>query len=614
MTETEQYRFDLHLPGLLKVLAEHLYSTRQVAIRELIQNAHDSCVRRMVEGNEGSSYKPRIVFSIDISNGTLLISDNGFGLSFDDIKMYLTTIGRSYTRELGENLEISSPATASQLIGQFGLGFLSSFLIASEVTLNTKSLKENSVALSWHSTGTEYYQVKSSTEKSVGTEIRLKLKPDAAYLLQEQTIIDAIRKYADFLSVPIFLGNDSTPVNLMMPPWEAENPQAAMKEYITRVFGNTNPLCIIPLQSYMVDLGHDSAQVPLAGFLFVPSSSIASVREYGDLAIYIKHMFICDNELELLPPWARFVRGVLDTPYLQPTASREGLHQDDAFDLLQEALEVQLTAELKALAKNNPDVWKGMVRGHSDVITSWAVTDNDFFEQVADLVTFRTSRGSLNLPDYSKLTDKTLYYVSREMGSLQEQLLGEGYNVPVIDASWFAVKPFLEKYAAWHLGTKLVQMDGQSKQLLHRVAETPYKLLLTYYQGRRINARVASFKPVEVPALVLHPEDAELIIETRDALDAGEISGPLAEFVNDFMTKRFSEMTDDDIQGSLYLNASCPLIQQLADDIVPDINRQAILEAIYQVARLFAGRTMTPVDAISAFSGLTASLQKLMIQ
>src|SRR5262249_13839433 len=123
---SERQRFNLHLPGLLKVLAEHLYSSKKVGVRELIQNAHDSCVRRRIEGGE-DDYKPRIDLTIDEKKRVLTISDNGFGLTADEITNYLATIGRGYTRELRERLTLCSPDEATELIGQFGLGFLSAF-------------------------------------------------------------------------------------------------------------------------------------------------------------------------------------------------------------------------------------------------------------------------------------------------------------------------------------------------------------------------------------------------------------------------------------------------------------------------------------------------------
>src|SRR5204863_6503355 len=128
---SERQRFNLHLPGLRKVLAEHLYASKKVGVRELIQNAHDSCIRRRVEGNE-TDYEPRIDITIDARKRILSISDNGYGLNADEITNYLATIGRGYTRELRERLSMASAVEAGELIGQFGLGFLSAFLLASE--------------------------------------------------------------------------------------------------------------------------------------------------------------------------------------------------------------------------------------------------------------------------------------------------------------------------------------------------------------------------------------------------------------------------------------------------------------------------------------------------
>ncbi len=134
LSVSQRQKFNLHLPGLLKVLAEHLYSSKKVGIRELIQNAHDSCVRRKIEAGE-ADYRPRIDVSLDIPKRTVVIRDNGNGLTAEEIETYLATIGRGYTRELRERLSLDSPAEAAELIGQFGLGFLSAFLLAGEVTL-----------------------------------------------------------------------------------------------------------------------------------------------------------------------------------------------------------------------------------------------------------------------------------------------------------------------------------------------------------------------------------------------------------------------------------------------------------------------------------------------
>ncbi len=608
-------QFKLHLPGLLTVLSENLYSTKKVAIRELLQNAHDSIVRRRVQGRE-PDYAARITLSIDRENRRLVIRDNGYGLNEQDIEEYLATIGRSYTSELRSQLTLFSPDNATSLIGQFGLGFLSAFLLAAEVTVVTRQMPGED-AFEFYCTNDGHYTIKPTTCDDFGTTVTLLLKPEAAFMLQQNILVETVRRYADFLSVPIYLEGDRTPINLMTPPWEEEDVDAATLRYIEREFNTrpndhlNEPSAIIQLHDISIDLGHDEMVVPLKGFLYIPPSSIASLREYGDVMVFIRRMFITESHRTLLPSWARFVRGVIDCPDLQPTASREDLHEDDTFFLVQEALQDQLIAGLKDIAENNPRKWAQIVRGHSEVIVGWAIKDDRFFDHVADIVTFRTSRGKLTLPEYLELTGGTFYFVTREIGSLQEQLLAEGHDVPVIDASWFPVTPFLRKYMMLHGNIGMVQMDGESNELMRPVDGEPFASLLDYYRKRGVQVKVMAFRPNVVPAAMIYPRDAEFIQETNDALDAGEIPDALAGMVSSYLSQL--SMNQNDLRGTLYLNAECVIIQRLSQMSPDDIDtRDALLNLIYQFARLFSGRTLTAADANQSFEEITRSMEDLL--
>jgi molecular chaperone HtpG len=603
---TQRQRFNLHLPGLLKVLAEHLYSSKKVGVRELIQNAHDSCVRRKIEVAE-PGYRPRIDLTLDSACRQLTISDNGNGLTEEEITTYLATIGRGYTRELRERLSFASPDEAAELIGQFGLGFLSAFLLASEVTLETQSVK-GGPALRWQSTGDEHFEITPGSRTEIGTSVTLTVKPAASFILGEESLRETVRTYADFLPVPIYLDGDEEPVNLTVAPWELPDPETSCRDYIARAFRGLRPLAVLPLQDGVVNLGHDTITVPMRGFLFVPPGSVASVREYGDLHVYIRRMFICARERDLLPTWARFVRGVVECPLLQPTASREGLHQDDNFELVRQALEQQLTRGLRQLAQDDPTTWKQVVRGHADVITGWAVSDAEFFDQVEDIITFRTTRGPLSLPEYLELSGGSVYFVTRELGSLQEQLLAEGRDVPAIDASWFSVTPFLEKYAQRHPDVGLVQLDGESDTLMRPVPEGPFTRLVEHFRDQGVAVRVASFRPAEIPALMLYPQGAELARQAEQSLEAGDLPGPLAGLIRQYVESRTS--AGEEMNGTLYLNAACPLLRRLAElepaKLVP------ALTLLHQVSRLFAGRMMSTTDAVGAFGELIRAVEKIL--
>lgn len=609
MNETNRQPFKLHLPGLLRVLAEHLYSNRNVAIRELIQNAHDSCVRRAAQSGE-PNYRPAIRIRIQAADRRLVIEDNGSGMTAQEIDDYLATIGRSYTRELKEDIALLTPQRAADLVGQFGFGFLSAFLIASHVTLTTRSWRPGSEAIRWTSTGDESYETAPAHRDSVGTTIVLELKPAASFALRANLLVERIREFADFLPTPIYLEDEPAPLNVMTPPWEARDRERAEYEWIARVFDVKDPLCRIELTDHAVDLGGDRVTVPLQGVLFVPPGSIASVREYGDMRVYIRRMFICKDEKELLPPWARFVRGAVDCRDLQPTAARESLHQDETFAAVQQAIEEQLSAGLRRIAAQQPEVWRQIVEGHTDVLMGWAVRDDSFFEQVSDLLPLRTSRGSMTLPDYLAQTDDACFYITRELGSLQEQLLAEGNGYPVIDASWFAVAPFLNRYAMRRPRMRLTKLDGDLNALLRPLSDPAFDALLDYFDRCGVRSRMAAFQPAQMPAIMDYPEDARRLGAARQAVDRQELPGPLANLIADYLTDRTEGR--DDLNGTLYLNGASPLIRRLALMPPSSAPRDAVLTLIYQTARLFASRSLDTPAAVRAFGEATAAMEALL--
>jgi molecular chaperone HtpG len=603
MSEPTRQPFKLHLPGLLKVLAEHLYSSKQVAVRELIQNAHDGCRRRENEASE-SDYEPRIHIEIDAPRRVLRISDNGYGLTRQEIEDYLATIGRSYTRELRQNLSALSPDEAAKLIGQFGFGFLSAFLLADEVRVVTRSYT-GSEAFEWTSDGGESYEIKEATRESVGTTVELRVKSAAAFVLREGPLLEIVQQYADFLPIPIYIGKNEEPSNLQVPPWAAVDAEEATHEYIVRSFGHA-PLAVIPLHDHKVSIGDDSLIFPLQGFLFVPPGSVVSVREYGDVNVFIRNMFICRDDKYILPAWARFVRGAIDCPQLQPTASREDLHQDDNFEATKAAIEIQLAQGLRRIAEEEPETWEKIVRGHTDIITAWAARDDSFFEAVCDIVTVRTSRGALTLPQYLEESGGDFYFTTRELGSLQERLLAEGHGVPVIEAGWIGVEPFLARYAMHRGNCNLVKLDGEAQHMLSPVDDPIWSEVIDYFSSRGVSTQVCDFRPPEVPALIFYPEDADFVIEGRRAIDEGEIADPLAALLGDYLETRAPD--NEAMAGTLVLNASNDLMRNLARES-ESAARDAALDLVLHMARLFSGRTLNASDAARAFAGVTGAVE-----
>src|SRR5262249_40776569 len=156
----------------------------------------------------------------------------------------------------------------------------------------------------------------------------------------------------------------------------------------------------------------------------------------------------------------------------------------------------------------------------------------------------------------------------------------------------------------------LVQLDGEAETLLRPVPEGPFAALLAYYREQDIRARVATFKPADVPAMMLYPQGAETIREAGSALEAGELPGGLAGLVNAYVEQRTAG--GQDLRGTLYLNASCPLVRRLAEQPPNAETRAAVLTALYQMARLFCGRMLTAAEAALAFREMSHSLERLL--
>jgi molecular chaperone HtpG len=142
----------------------------------------------------------------------------------------------------------------------------------------------------------------------------------------------------------------------------------------------------------------------------VPPRSIISIQEYGDVTVYVRHMLITEHERDLLPEWGRFVSGVIDSPLLNPTASRETLRHDDLYAAVRDALAQQLLEHFEWLAENAPLDWSAIIQAHNDLIKGWAVRSPALFTRMADLVSLRTSRGTLALPEYLRESPGRIFY------------------------------------------------------------------------------------------------------------------------------------------------------------------------------------------------------------
>jgi molecular chaperone HtpG len=216
---------------------------------------------------------------------------------------YLSTIGEGFTKVQKEQLRGSGAQEALLLIGQFGIGLLSAFSIAEQVEVFTRSYLPKSSGFKWVCEGDIHYTVDPIKKAETGTQVVLHVTDSNLVLLDEQRLRQAIKKYADFLSVPIYLKGNQ--VNSCTPPWLSDQKQTDYADYIKARY-DLYPIALLP---FAVE-----EPLPLDGLFFVPMIPYELTRDFGEVDIYVSRMFIKANDKELLPPWARFVKGVINTP------------------------------------------------------------------------------------------------------------------------------------------------------------------------------------------------------------------------------------------------------------------------------------------------------------
>lgn len=610
---SEQHNLKFHLPGLLKLLGKHLYSSPAVALRELIQNAHDSIQRRRLEDPSlASNYQPLIDISGDVLSRTLTIRDNGSGLTKEEIHTYLSTVGRSYTDEMRQRLDSGNSPDSHEFIGQFGLGLLAAFSVASRIEILTHSFKTGHPAWRWVFDGGQHYTLTIDERLEPGTTVVLHLKLDGEFLLNPSLRADLVGKYAGLLDVPITMDGASSPVNPSRAPWDIQPTDLERyAAFIDEHFGEPDILTLVSLRSVT---GNSVAPTPLLqGVLYIPADAEISTREYGDVRVYVRGMFITESERNLLPRWARFVRGAIESPDLRPTASREQIRQDEQFYAIRQAIEEQLLDHFSYLAKHKPKLWKNIVYEHNDLIKAWALEESVLFEAVANIVVFDTTRGRMSLPDYLNETQGTIYYLVEDIGATQQALLFEAQGLVAVNASRFAEADFLLRYVQQYPDIDLVHLEPGVDFIFGTVPETSlaeWEPIVRYFTDQSISVELTRFNPVSIPAVLVFGAGSDTISRARRALEDEEVSGAVARMLSEYVGLRDPDKSAE--QGVLHINIDNRLMQRLLHEVDNNVRFTAVLEVLYHNARFFSGKSLTADSARLSFDMITFSVEQLL--
>ena len=452
-TVLEQHDFGAEVGRLLDLVVHSLYSEREIFLRELVANAADAVDRRRFEALTDPNLAPpaeaKIRIVPDKDARQLLISDDGIGMSRQELIDNLGTIARSGTRMFGEALASAKPEDRPSLIGQFGVGFYSAFMVADRVEVTSRKAGSEE-AFTWASEGAGKYTIAPATREHYGTDIVLHIKSDAEEYLEPMRLETVIRKWADHITLPITVARDGKdePANEGTALWRKSKSDIAEQHYAEfyRHLGHgwDSPWATL----------HWKAEGTLEYFclLFIPSMKPFMPMEEdraSKVRLHVRRMFITDKA-EMLPHWLRFVQGVVDTEDLPLNVSREILQSTPVIGRIRKAMISRVLGELKNRAKEAEEYMK-FWENFGPILKEGVWEDSEHRAELAPLLRFHSSAqdGWTSLPDYverMKEGQDTIYYLSgdnAEALKTSPQLEGfkaKGYEVLLmadpIDAFW----------------------------------------------------------------------------------------------------------------------------------------------------------------------------------
>ncbi len=598
----DKYEIKTDLRGLIRLLAKNLYARPDVFIRELLQNAHDSILkRRELEDSEAPQGQIKLQTTRSGDKAMVTFEDNGAGLTENEIHEHLSTIGRSGTEEFRQVLlQKGQKDAAANFIGQFGIGLLSAFVVANRVIVETRSCYDSSCGWVWESHGGKDYWLQENDQASIGTTVRLHIDDEYLDVADEDAVRKAIKRYADFLPIPIYL-NSLGQVNTVDPPWvckyESEEERVrAYGRFVSDRFPEDFPLSIIPV----------SADEPsVKGVLYISDRARPHLSALGRVDLYQTRMFIAADHADILPPWAKFVRGVIDSPALTPTAARDDIQQDDIFMAVRNAVGRTIIDHLKDMSAHDPKEFGLIMDWHHHSIKGMALEADDFFDEVADLLPFETNQGNLSLRDYLEKALRTpdggrqILYFSEPGLTAQFFLLANARDILVINASYIYEKSFLIKYAERNSSVVLKELDFESAEailppLAPEEAERfrPLKNEFDAQTGKAGTvAKVVRFKPTDVPAVVTFTSARRL----REEMEYLEDHPVLPESLRDVFRRILKD--NPILPATIHLNADNMIIRLLSDmNLRTEVAREAI-RAIYNNAVMFSQRRISPTLA-----------------
>jgi len=549
-TQPQIKEFQAETKQVLRLVIHSLYSHKEIFLRELISNASDACEKLRFEALANPALLGSDTLTVtlipDTAAGTLTVKDNGIGMSQDEVIDNLGTIARSGTKKFLEGLSGDS-AKDAQLIGQFGVGFYSAFIVADRVTVLSK--RADAPAVRWDSDGEGAYEIQAHDKKDRGTEVIMHLREEDKEFLEGSRLRQLVRKYSDHLGVPIVLKSGDTEETLNRAKAFWTRPKSELKDE--------------DYQAFYKHLTHDSedarawahnkveGNIEYTSLLYLPKRApfdLFEREQRGGVQLYVKRVFIMDKAAELLPPWLRFMRGLVDTDDLPLNISRELLQNNRTVEKIKSALVKRSLDLLEELAADKPAEYAEFWKTFGVVLKEGVIDDAGQKARVAKLLRFHSTAVSgeaaeVTLADYvsrMKSDQKAIYYLTADtLAAARNSPHLEGFRAHGMEVLLLTDR--IDEWVAGHLheyeGKPLANVSSAASDVASAIetpekaaAESTYKetleRLAKVLAGKIASARVSS-RLTESPAILVAGEFGLSLRMGRILKQAGQ-SNPFA--------------------------------------------------------------------------------------
>jgi molecular chaperone HtpG len=433
-----KHQFQTEVSQLLHLMIHSLYSNKEIFLRELISNASDALDKLNYltltdDAFKTLDYEPRIDIAVNKEAGTLTLSDTGIGMNEEELVENLGTIARSGTKSFVERLSGDAKKDSS-LIGQFGVGFYSAFMVASKIQVTSRKAGEEN-AFSWESEAGDTYEITKTTKETHGTTITLTLKEEEKEFLETYRLESIIKKYSNHIPFGIYMDKEE------YTPAEKEDEEGTTEVKNVQI-NKASALWRLPkseikkdeYQDFYKQLSHDSANPLLwthtkaegtleyTTLFYIPTTApfdLFRVDYQPGVKLYVKRVFITDDEKDLLPPYLRFVRGIIDAEDLPLNVSREILQQNRILETIKQASVKKILGELKKLKEKENEKYLKFFNTFGKVLKEGLYGDHANRDTLLELVLFKSSKreGLVSLKEYKegmKEDQKSIYYITGE--------------------------------------------------------------------------------------------------------------------------------------------------------------------------------------------------------